>query len=95
MATIHTARIIVTRAGGFPQEVELQQGNTFAVADGVYTVTKLTSDGATLRFEREGFAPQDVTLAGEKPHTLKIDKADVATLTLAGVSQKDAPDAPR
>jgi hypothetical protein len=84
----HIARITLTRAGGFPQELEVSEGTTIAIDDGIATVTKITSGSLTLRYAREGAAPVEGT-AGEKPATLTVDKAPIASLALISITTQE------
>lgn len=45
MAATYIARITLIRTGGFPQEMDLADGTTVAIGDGIATVTKITAQG--------------------------------------------------
>lgn len=85
----HIARITLTRAGGFPQEIELGEGTTVTIGDGVATVKKITADSVALSYARGEGAPLDITLSGEKPHTLSAGKTPIAALALTGIAAQE------
>lgn len=85
----YRASITLTRAGGFPQVLELGPGNTVTVGGGVITVKKITADGATLSYERDGATPIEIVLSGEKPHSLTVEKTPLATLAFVSVTAQE------
>lgn len=82
----HIAQITLTRAGGFPQQLELGQGNTVVIGDGVATATKIAPGTLTLSYERDGAAPLELVVTAEKPAELVVNKAPIATLTLVSIT---------